>query len=89
MKLGYARVSTEDQHLDLQRTRLKEGGCGKLFEEKISGAARQRPALERLLQELRAEDIFGIMEQPPPDAAILIRYQRVGGCIALEMILGA
>jgi DNA invertase Pin-like site-specific DNA recombinase len=33
MKLGYARVSTEDQHLDLQRTRLKEGGCGKLFEE--------------------------------------------------------
>ena len=51
MKLGYARVSTEDHHLDLQRTRLKEGGCGKLFEEKISGAARQGPALERLLQD--------------------------------------
>ena len=58
MKLGYARVSTEDQRLDLQRARLKESGCGKLFEEKISGTARGRPALERLLQELRADDIL-------------------------------
>ncbi len=58
MKLGYARVSTEDQRLDLQRARLKEGGCGKLFEEKVSGAARGRPALERLLQELRDGDIL-------------------------------
>jgi hypothetical protein len=32
--------------------------------------------------------IDGIMEQPPPNAAILIRYQRVGCCVALEMILG-
>ena len=32
MKLGYARVSTEDQRLDLQRARLKDAGCGKLFE---------------------------------------------------------
>jgi len=58
MKLGYARVSTEDQRLEIQRTRLTEAGCGRLFEDKISGAARQRPALERLLEELRAEDIL-------------------------------
>src|SRR3954447_15207140 len=58
MKLGYARVSTEDQRLDLQRARLIEAGCGKLFEEKVSGAARQRPALEQLLRELRADDIL-------------------------------
>jgi len=58
MKLGYARVSTEDQRLDLQRTRLTEAGCGRLFEEKISGAARQRPALEQLLRELRADDVL-------------------------------
>src|SRR4051812_34651322 len=58
MKLGYARVSTEDQRLEIQRTRLTEAGCGRLFEERISGAARQRPALERLLEELRAEDIL-------------------------------
>src|SRR4051794_30669103 len=58
MKLGYARVSTEDQRLEIQRTRLTEAGCGRLFEERISGAACQRPALERLLEELRAEDIL-------------------------------
>ena len=50
MKLGYARVSTDDQRLDLQRVRLIEAGCSRLFEEKISGTARQRPALERLLR---------------------------------------
>jgi DNA invertase Pin-like site-specific DNA recombinase len=60
MKLGYARVSTEDQRLDLQRARLQEAGCGRIFEEKISGASRQRPALERLLQELRVDDVLVI-----------------------------
>jgi hypothetical protein len=45
MTLGYARVSSEDECLDLRRARLKEGACGKLFEEKIFDAARQqRPA---------------------------------------------
>ena len=58
MKLGYARVSTEDQGLDLQRARLIEVGCERLFEEKISGAARQRPALELLLRELRADCVI-------------------------------
>ena len=57
MKLGYARVSTTDQDLAIQRTRLHEAGCEKLFEEKISGARKQRPVLERLLSELRADDV--------------------------------
>ena len=79
MKLGYARVSTEDQHLDLQRTRLKEGGCGKLFEEKISGAARQRPALERLLQELRADDILVVtrLDRLARSTAELLRIAEI------------
>jgi len=58
MKLGYARVSTEDQTLDLQRPRLTAAGCEKLFEEKISGAKRNRPELERLLSEIRGQDIL-------------------------------
>jgi len=79
MKLGYARVSTEDQHLDLQRTRLKEGGCGKLFEEKISGAARQRPALERLLQDLRADDILVVtrLDRLARSTAELLRIAEI------------
>ena len=58
MKLGYARVSTEDQNLELQRPRLKAAGCEKLFEEKISGAKRLRPELERLLGEIRKGDVL-------------------------------
>ena len=79
MKLGYARVSTEDHHLDLQRTRLKEGGCGKLFEEKISGAARQGPALERLLQELRAKDILVVtrLDRLARSTAELLRIAEI------------
>ena len=40
MKLGYARVSTTDQDLAIQRSRLHEASCEKLFEEKASGARR-------------------------------------------------
>jgi len=79
MKLGYARVSTEDQRLDLQRARLKEGGCGKLFEEKVSGAARGRPALERLLQELRDDDILVVtrLDRLARSTAELLRIAEV------------
>lgn len=57
MKIGYARVSTTDQNLDLQLTALKEAGCGRIYQEKISGAKRNRPELERLLDQLRPDDI--------------------------------
>jgi DNA invertase Pin-like site-specific DNA recombinase len=57
MKLGYARVSTDDQTLDRQRERLREAGCERLFEEKISGARRDRPELARLLDQLRPGDV--------------------------------
>ena len=60
MKLGYARVSTEDQSLDLQRKRLSGVGCERLFEEKVSGAKRQRPELERLLDQVRKDDVLVI-----------------------------
>ena len=58
MKLGYARVSTADQTLQLQRPRLKEAGCEKVFEEKISGVVRKRPQLEKLLGEVRKGDVL-------------------------------
>ena len=58
MKLGYARVSTEDQSLELQRPRLRGAGCERLFEEKISGAKRNRPELEKLIGEIRVGDVL-------------------------------
>ena len=79
MKLGYARVSTDDQRLDLQRVRLNEAGCSRLFEEKISGTARQRPALERLLQELRADDLLVVtrLDRLARSTAELLRIASV------------
>jgi DNA invertase Pin-like site-specific DNA recombinase len=58
VKLGYARVSTEDQNLDGQCRRLSAAGCEKLFEEKLSGARRNRPRLEKLIEQLRKGDIL-------------------------------
>jgi DNA invertase Pin-like site-specific DNA recombinase len=56
MKIGYARVSTSDQNLDLQLTALKEAGCQRIFREKGSGTQRQRSELARLLDQLRPGD---------------------------------
>ena len=57
MLIGYARVSTDDQNLDLQRDALQRAGCEKVFEEKESGrAGTKRPALEAALAYLRPED---------------------------------
>ena len=60
MLIGYARVSTDDQDLRLQRAALKEAGCRRTFEEKVSGAKRDRPELARLLDQIREEDVVVI-----------------------------
>ncbi|HHX9728502.1 TPA: recombinase family protein, partial [Citrobacter braakii] len=44
-RLGYARVSTDDQRLDLQRDALTRAGCADIYEEKVSGKSADRPAL--------------------------------------------
>ncbi len=59
MKIGYARVSTADQNLDMQRDALTRAGCQKIFEEKKSGkAGSKRPELEAALAYLRPEDML-------------------------------
>jgi DNA invertase Pin-like site-specific DNA recombinase len=60
MKIGYARVSTEDQRLTLQLDALKQAGCGKVFREKVSGAYRDRPELNRMLDQLRDGDVVTV-----------------------------
>lgn len=56
MKIGYARVSTVEQNLNLQIDALKNAGCEKIFEEKISGASKSRPELDRMIDQFRKGD---------------------------------
>lgn len=58
MLLGYARVSTTDQDLALQLDALRAAGCGRIFEEKTSGAKEDRPELARLLDHARRGDVL-------------------------------
>jgi len=56
MLIGYARVSTHDQNLDLQKDALEKAGCKKIYVEQMSGSSRIRPELEKTLEMLRNGD---------------------------------
>ncbi len=56
MKIGYARVSTDDQNLSLQRDALQAAGCGRIFEDCISGAKAEREGLSDALGFIRKGD---------------------------------
>lgn len=55
-RIGYARVSTDDRHLDLQRDALQQAGCSVIYEEAASGKSAARPELEQCRKALRAGD---------------------------------
>lgn len=56
MLIGYARVSTQDQNLDLQTEALTKVGCKKIYNDKISGSRAERPGLTKALEMLREGD---------------------------------
>ena len=60
MIIGYARVSTDDQNLDAQTDALKAAGAGRLFADRISGSKRERPELDRMLDQLRDGDVVTV-----------------------------
>ena len=62
MKIGYARVSTNDQNLNRQLDQLFEYGCERIFQEKITGSQKERPELERMIDILRNGDTVVITE---------------------------
>ncbi len=56
MLIGYARVSTDDQNLDLQRDALEKAGCEKIYTDQQSGASTERLGLAGVLETARRGD---------------------------------
>jgi len=60
MLVGYARVSTTEQNLDLQRDALNQAGCSRVFTDTISGAKAERPGLAEALSYMREGDALAV-----------------------------
>jgi DNA invertase Pin-like site-specific DNA recombinase len=58
MKIGYARVSSYGQSLEVQRQKLKDEGCVEVFEEKVSALSQKRNELENALRTIREGDVL-------------------------------
>ncbi len=58
MQIGYARISTHDQNLDLQKDALAASGCEKIFTDVASGAAADRDGLTQAMEQLRTGDVL-------------------------------
>lgn len=67
MKIGYARVSTDDQNLFLQIDALEQAGCEKIYRDQLGGAKTERPGLQETLTYLR-----------PGDTLVVWRLDRLG-----------
>ena len=70
MRVGYARVSTEDQNLELQHDALSQYGCERIFEDRISSSKSERPGLKAAFDQFR-----------PGDSLIVWRLDRLGRSI--------
>lgn len=58
MLIGYARVSTDDQNLNLQKDALSRAGCERIHEDKLSGSTFERPGLTAALDFARSGDVL-------------------------------
>src|ERR671926_1549809 len=67
MLIGYARVSTDDQNLNLQKDALHKVGCELIFDDMVSGTKARRPGLEQALSHLRSGDTL-----------VVWRFDRLG-----------
>ncbi|WP_044320176.1 recombinase family protein [Pseudomonas amygdali] len=81
MKIGYARVSTRDQNLDLQLDALKRAGCERIYQDVASGSKTARPALDELLDQVRAGDVLVIWKLDRMGRSLKHLVELVGNLI--------
>jgi DNA invertase Pin-like site-specific DNA recombinase len=65
MFIGYARISTADQTLDLQKDALEKAGCTRIFTDTASGAKAERKGLDEALDYVRAGDTLVVWRPRP------------------------
>src|SRR3954463_5489894 len=93
MLIGYMRVSTADQSLDLQRDALHRAGCERTYEDVCSGKAAERPGLARALEGAREGDAIVVWEphrtgRSVPPAVGLVGDPRERG-VGRKVLTGA
>ena len=84
MKIGYARVSTQDQNLDRQIDNLTAAGCERIYKEKMTGTKANRPEFNLMLQVLRPGDIlvtdsFSRLSRSTKDLLALVEHLNQQG----------
>lgn len=77
--IGYTRVSTQDQNLELQAEALEKAGCKKIFDDKISGNKAERPGLSKALEMLREGDTFVVWKLDRLGRSVKHLVEFVGG----------
>ena len=85
MKLGYARVSTRDQNLDLQVDALKRAGCERLYQNVASGSKTARPALDEMLAQLRVGDVLVIWKLDRMGRSLAHLVELVGDLVTRKV----
>jgi DNA invertase Pin-like site-specific DNA recombinase len=86
MRIGYARVSTGEQCLDLQRESLKAAGCNHIFEDQgISGATFARPGLAQALSTLQEGDILVVWKLDRLGRSLLDLVNTINGLAARQV----
>ena len=93
MKIGYARVSTEDQSLDMQQDALTAAGCERVFSDLVSGTKEDRPGLNQALDHLGAfVSLNGAARyghEPSADRIVLTRSETASEADLPEIITTA
>lgn len=84
MRIGYARVSTQDQDNAAQIDALRVAGCKRIYEEKASGGRWDRPELHRVLDHLREDDVLVVwkldrLSRSLKDLLVLLEKVQLAG----------